>query len=150
MLRLAGQEGLGETDLAAIEVVGDDPVRCRRQFVRPILSSMGAYPAVRVVEGGACQGCLSALRHALDKLGSEGLLDGRDPVSLYVGVPMPEMANIRNVRGELWCFGACSAPLVFNTKKPGSIAQHVPGCPPHILDFYKAYKTRYGLDRSTR
>ena len=145
MLRLAGQEGLGETDLAAIDVVGDEPARCRRQFVRPILSSMGAYPAVRVVEGGACQGCLSALRHALDKLGSEGLLDGRDPVSLYVGVPMPEMANIRNVRGELWCFGACSAPLVFNTKKPGSIAQHVPGCPPHILDFYKAYKTRYGL-----
>ena len=118
--------------------------------MRPILSSMGAYPAVRVVEGGACQGCLSALRHALDKLGSEGLLDGRDPVSLYVGVPMPEMANIRNVRGELWCFGACAAPLVFNTKKPGTIAQQVPGCPPHILDFYKAYKARYGLDRSTR
>lgn len=145
MLRLARQEGLGETDLAAIEVVGADPASCRRRFVRPVISSMGAYDAVRVVEGGACQGCLSALRHALDKLGSEGLLEGRDPVSLYVGVPMPEMANLRNVRGDLWCFGTCAAPLVFNTKKRGPLAQYVAGCPPHILDFYKAFKTRYGL-----
>ncbi|MHC1791199.1 DUF362 domain-containing protein [Solidesulfovibrio sp.] len=145
MLRLARQEGLGETDHAAIEVVGEDPEACRRRFTRPVLSSMGAYPAVRVVEGGACQGCLSALRHALDKLASEGLFAGRDPVTCYVGVPMPEMVNLRNVRGELWCFGACSAPLIFNAKQRGPMARHVPGCPPHILDFYSAYKARYGL-----
>jgi uncharacterized protein (DUF362 family) len=140
MLRLARQEGLGETDLAAIDVVGEDPDRLRRPFTRPVLSSMGAYPAVRVIEGGACQGCLSALRHALDKLGSEDGFAGREESTLYVGVPMPEMVNLRNVRGELWCFGACSAPLIFNSTKPGCIARHVPGCPPHILDFYKAYK----------
>ncbi|MFP5259144.1 MAG: DUF362 domain-containing protein [Acidobacteriota bacterium] len=150
MLRLARQERLGETELAAIEVAGDDPDACRRRFIRPVISSMGAYDAVRVVEGGACQGCLSALRHALDKLDSEGLLVGREPVSLYVGVPMPEMANLRNVRGELWCFGNCAAPLVFNSKKRGPLAQYVPGCPPHILDFYKAYKTRYGQESGTR
>lgn len=145
MLRLARQEGLGETDLAAIEVVGADPDALRRHFARPVISSMGAYDAVRVIEGGACSGCLSALRHALDKLGSEGLLEGREPVTLYVGLPMPEMRNIRNVRGGLWCFGACAAPLVFNAHQCGPLAEFVPGCPPHILDFYKAYRKKHGI-----
>ncbi|OLN24547.1 protein of unknown function DUF362 [Desulfovibrio sp. DV] len=149
MLRLAGQEGLGETDLAAIEVVGEDPDQLRRRFARPVLSSMGAYPAVRVIEGGACQGCLSALRHALDKLGSEDGFAGRAQATLYVGVPMPETVNLRNVRGQLWCFGACSAPLIYNTKEPGRIARHIPGCPPHILDFYKAYKAAAAPDSGT-
>lgn len=145
MLRLVRQEGLGETDLAAIEVVGADPAALRRPFVRPVISSMGAYDAVRVLEGGACSGCLSALRHALDKLASEGLLDGggRDPVTLYVGRPMAERRNLRNVRGDLWCFGSCAAHLVFNIHRREENAGFVPGCPPHILDFYKAYKKRY-------
>ena len=143
MLRLARQEGLGETDLDAIEVVGEDPAALRRNFARPVLSSMGAYDAVRVVEGGACQGCLSALRHALDKLASEDAFAGRDPVTLYVGRPMPERRNLRNVSGELWCFGSCAAHLVFDTHKRAPLAQFVPGCPPHILDFYAAYKERY-------
>jgi hypothetical protein len=145
MLRLARQEGLGETDLAAIEVVGADPARLRRHFTRPVISSMGAYDAVRVIEGGACNGCLSALRHALDKLASEGLLAGRDPVTLYVGQPMAEMRNLKNVRGDLWCFGSCAAHLVFNAHKCQPLADFVPGCPPHILDFYKMYKKRYGV-----
>ena len=140
MLRLARQEGLGETDLAAIDVAGDDPARCRRRFARPVLSSMGAYPAVRVIEGGACQGCQSALRHALDKLASEnGFADGT-PHTVYLGVPMPEAVNVRNVPGELWCFGACAAPLAFDVRRPGRRVRFVAGCPPHILDFCKAYK----------
>jgi len=143
MLRLVRQEGLGETDLAAIDVVGDDPAGLRRTFARPVISSMGAYDAVRVVEGGACQGCLSALRHALDKLSSEDAF-ADDPVTLYVGRPMAERRNLRNVAGELWCFGSCAAHLVFDTHKRAPLARFVPGCPPHILDFYAAYKERYG------
>ena len=140
MLRLARQEGLGETDLAAIDVVGDDPGRCRRRFTRPVLSSMGAYPAVRVIEGGACQGCQSALRHALDKLASEDGFAAGTPHTVYLGVPMPQAVNLRNVPGQLWCFGACAAPLAFDVRRPGNVARFVAGCPPHILDFYKAYK----------
>ncbi len=142
MLRLVRQEGLGETRLENIEVVGADPAALRRPFARPVLGSMGAYDAVRVIEGGACQGCLSALRHALDKLATENAFAGRDPVTLYVGVPMPERRNLRNVKGELWCFGACAAPLAYDTHKKADPARFVPGCPPHILDFYKAYKKR--------
>ncbi|MFU2210355.1 DUF362 domain-containing protein [Solidesulfovibrio sp. C21] len=144
MLRLARQEGLGETNLAAIEVVGADPAKLRRVFTRPVIGCAGAYDAVRVLEGGACFGCLSALRHALDKLASEGAFAGREPVTLYVGVPMPERRNLRNVKGELWCFGACAAPLVYDTRHNTGLAHFIPGCPPHILDFYKAYKMSRG------
>jgi uncharacterized protein (DUF362 family) len=144
MLRLARQEGLGETDLSAIEVVGDDPDKLRRAFARPVISSMGAYGAVRVIEGGACSGCLSALRHTLDKLASENCFVGKESITTYVGRPMAEMRNLQNVRGDLWCFGSCTAHLVFNTHKREALAGFIPGCPPHILDFYKAYKTKYG------
>lgn len=140
MLRLARQEGLGETDLRRIEVVGAEPAKLRRFFTRPVIGCAGAYDAVRVIEGGACSGCLSALRHALDKLASENAFAGRAPVALYVGVPMPERRNLRNVVGELWCFGACAAPLVYDTHGNAGLARFIPGCPPHILDFYKAYK----------
>lgn len=140
MLRLARQEGLGETNLTRIEVVGADPAKLRRAFTRPVIGCAGAYDAVRVIEGGACSGCLSALRHALDKLASEDAFAGRAPVTLYVGVPMPERRNLRNVVGELWCFGACAAPLVYDTHSQAGLARFIPGCPPHILDFYKAYK----------
>ena len=144
MLRLARQEGLGETDLAAIEVVGADPEQLRRPFLRPVIGCAGAYDAVRVLEGGACSGCLSALRHALDKLAGEGAFAGREPGTRYVGVPMPERRNLAGVRGELWCFGACASPLVYDTHGCTAPARFVPGCPPHILDFYKAYKERAG------
>ncbi|WP_300156709.1 DUF362 domain-containing protein [Solidesulfovibrio sp.] len=142
MLRLAGQEGLGETELSAIEVVGGDPARLRRHFSRPVIGCAGAYAAVRVHEGGACLGCLSALRHALDKLAGEGAFEGREPVSLYVGVPMPERRSLKRREGELWCFGACAAPLAYETHGQAAPARFIPGCPPHILDFYKAYKAR--------
>lgn len=144
MLRLAKQEGLGETDLSAIEVVGADPAGLRRAFARPVIGCAGAYDAVCVHEGGACMGCLSALRHALDKLAGEGAFAGRKPVTLYVGVPMPERRSLLRRDGELWCFGACAAPLAYQTHGQAPAAHCVPGCPPHILDFYKAYKARYG------
>ncbi len=143
MLRLARQEGLGATDFGAIEVAGDDPAALRRHFTRPVVGCMGAYPQVRVIEGGACHGCLSALRHALDKLASEGRLAGQAPITLYMGRPMPERRNLRNVQGDLWCFGSCAAPLIYDTHERSDLATFVPGCPPHILDFYKAYREKY-------
>ncbi len=143
MLRLARQEGLGVTDLADIEVRGDRIEDCARRFTRPVVSPMGAYPEVRCLEGGACRGCLSALRHSLDKLAAEGLLTGREPISVYLGKPMPESPLPRNERGERWRFGACAADLVFDHGAPRPQALFIPGCPPHILEFHKAYKKRY-------
>ena len=136
---MAQQEGLGCIDLERITVRGPRIAEVRRFFQRPVVSCVAAYPQFTCVEGGACLGCLSALRHALDKLHCEGRLrkDAHDTV--YLGKPMPDIKNLRQVRGRLWCFGSCTADLVYSHQKFAGPARFIPGCPPHILDFYKAY-----------
>ncbi len=141
ILRLARREGLGCAVLDDIEIRGDALETAVRRFKRPVISSMGAYDAVDAIEGGACFGCLSALRHALDKLDSENRFAGREPSTVYVGKPMPNRVSCkRPEQGDFWCFGTCAADMVYNNcgcqQTP---ARFIPGCPPHILDFYKAY-----------
>lgn len=140
MIRLAHAEGLGRADEEGIEVRGMPIEAVRRKFRRPVISSIAAYPQIRCVEGGACFGCLSALRHALDKLAAEGALEGRPVQHVYVGKPMPDRPNLRKTEGRLWCFGNCAVELVHDYRQHGKVGRFVPGCPPHILDFYQAYK----------
>jgi len=142
-LRLIRQEGLGVVDLHDIEVRGAKIADAARRFKRPVIGCMGAYKEVRCIEGGVCQGCLSALRHSLDKLQAEGLFEGQAPVSVYVGNPMPEAPNPGNEIGDRWRFGNCAVDLVFDHCKRRPSAEFIPGCPPHILEFYKAYKQKY-------
>jgi hypothetical protein len=79
----------------------------------------------------------------------EGRLQGRPTNTVYVGKPMPNIRNVCQVDGELWCFGSCAADLVFDHQKCGKErARFVPGCPPHILDFYKAYLDAYGNEEN--
>jgi uncharacterized protein (DUF362 family) len=143
MLRLIRQEGLGVVDIKDIEVQGASIRETARHFKRPVISCMGAYKEARCIEGGACRGCLSALRHSLDKLHAEGLFEGKAPVSVYVGKPMPEAPNPGNEIGDCWRFGNCAVDLVFDHCKCRLPAEFTPGCPPHILEFYKAYKKKY-------
>lgn len=147
MLRLARAEGLGVAEEQAIEVRGQGVEELRRPFKRPVLSSIAAYPQVRVVEGGACNGCLSALRHALDKLHIEGLFRDRVVEHVYVGKPMPDRRNLCQKEGAMWCFGNCAVELVHDYREYGRVARFIPGCPPHILDFYLAYKQAREEDR---
>ncbi|WP_051261514.1 DUF362 domain-containing protein [Desulfovibrio inopinatus] len=139
MLRIARAEKLGVADLDDIEIRGADPDAVRRPFKRPVVSPMGAYDEIHAIEGGACTGCLSALRHSLDKLHSEGRLAGNLPQTVYIGKPMPDMKNVKSCKGPMWCFGSCTSDLIFNHQRCEEKARFIPGCPPHILEFYKAY-----------
>ncbi len=142
MLRLCRQEGLGETDVNNIDIRGKAIAEVLRPFTRPVISPQGAYDEIQCIEGGACYGCLSALRHSLDKLASEGLLEGNPIQTVYVGKPMPDMVNLKQTRGPLWCFGGCAAELIFSHTDRKPLGRFIPGCPPHILEFYKAYKSQ--------
>jgi hypothetical protein len=59
---------------------------------------------------------------------------------------MPDFENLKRARGEFWCFGSCAVELVYNQRRHGHAARFVPGCPPHILDFYQAYREAYDED----
>ncbi len=139
MLRIARAEKIGVADLDDIEIRGVSPEKVRRSFKRPVVSPMGAYDEIHAIEGGACTGCLSALRHSLDKLHSEDRLAGNLVQTVYLGKPMPDMKNVKSCKGPLWCFGNCTSDLIFNHQRCEDKARFIPGCPPHILEFYKAY-----------
>lgn len=142
--RIARQNGFGETDPGAIDFDREVADRAKRKFKRPILSSAGAFEGICVVEGGCCSGCLSALRHSLDKLEAEGALDKlRGRVTIFAGKPMPNIENLRTWRGDLWLFSSCAAEMMFSSIAQRETIRYIPGCPPHVLDLYKKFVEVY-------
>ncbi len=144
-IRIAHMEGLGCGDLRRIKIVGEKPERVRRYFKRGCISSAGVFPNVLCIEGGACQGCLSAIRHSLDRLSHEGKLERLKKITIYTGKPMPETSAITNYEGDLWLVGNCASELLYTQhdgKKRGNI---IPGCSPYISDLYDALCAEYKL-----
>jgi uncharacterized protein (DUF362 family) len=135
--RIAVQGNLGVADLAKIKVKGTPINKVKRNFKRPIISSVGMFKNVMVIEGGACNGCLSALRHTLDKLHHEKKLDAMTPITVYVGIPMPNVTNIKQWTGDIWLFGNCAVNLFAQEKIRNAKPKVVLGCAPHIFDLYK-------------
>lgn len=142
IIRAAAMAGLGCMDLDKIKVVGNSIKDVQRIYKRSVISSVAVFPKVHVVEGGACSGCQSALRHSLDKLYAEGLIDKNDEFSVYVGVPMPQIESEAKHCGTLWCFGNCAVELVYkHHERKTTLNKFIPGCPPHVLDLYKEIKS---------
>jgi uncharacterized protein (DUF362 family) len=135
--RIAAQGNLGIAELAKIKVKGTPIKKVQRHFKRPIISSVGMFKNVMVIEGGACNGCLSALRHTLDKLHHEKKLDSMTPITVYVGIPMPNVTNIEQWTGDIWLFGNCAVNLFAQEKIRNAKPKIVLGCAPHIFDLYK-------------
>ena len=135
--RLAHLEGFGTIDLDAINVVGADLSSARRPFKRAILSSVGVYPSVKVVEGGGCIGCQSALRHSLDRLAYEGKFrPGID--TIFVG-RYPPTNNLSSVApGDIWCYGDCTEELYYQLRDTHNVVW-ISGCAPHCFDLYLSY-----------
>jgi hypothetical protein len=104
---------------------------------------MGVYPRVQVIEGGACRGCLSALRHSLDRLAFEGLLDRLPEITVYLGVPLPNRETLSDWRGDLWLFGNCASDVLFYPVEQRQQPHFLQGCPPFVLDFYHRLRRHY-------
>jgi uncharacterized protein (DUF362 family) len=138
-IRIADMEGLGCGNLMKIKVKGTKPTKIRKYFKRACMSSMGAFPNVLSMEGGACQGCLSSVRHSLDKLQVENLLQKKEAIAIYSG--MQSIKEDKNIapNSEIWLFGDCAC--LGAKQKNGDLLKKVhivPGCPPHVFDLYKA------------
>ena len=84
--RIAGELGLGEASLAAIEVVGEPIAAVRRPFARPDIElSETKCPGLRLYAGDYCRSCSYYIRRGLDRLKREGLLDESHPLTVIVG-----------------------------------------------------------------
>jgi len=146
MIRVADQEGLGCADLAKMELLGTPPAAIRRHFIRPIVSSQGAYPGIDVIVRGACIGCLSSLRHALDRLHLAGKLK-EDPQTILLGMRNnPEKPDLKADPGNLWCYGNCCLDQFVKHFEGQVGAGWLEGCPPHFMEFYRAYCRALGIE----
>ena len=84
--RLAGEAGLGEADLANIEVLGESIASVRRPFAKPDVDlSEDKLPGLRLYAGDYCRSCSYYIRRGLDRLKREGLLNAAHPLAVVVG-----------------------------------------------------------------
>jgi hypothetical protein len=127
----------GRNKYAEIELLGDDPEHIRYRFERPVLSSAGWFNRIHCIECGVCNGCLSAIRHSLDKLAFEKKLEQIQEVTIVSGMPMPNKNTLESWNGRLILFGNCSTGFQFYSYEKRAQALWIPGCPPHVLDLEK-------------
>jgi len=139
IIRLAGTQGMGEMDLDRVEIVGAPLERVSACFERGIISSAGAYPGITAIELGACDGCLSSVRHSLDRLHYEGMIEELAPLTIVTGAPCTKLpALLRETDPErTWFMGDCTAPMVYDQSSRTARGGFVPGCAPHSFDLYK-------------
>ncbi len=124
-IKMAGEQGLGCTDLSRIKLMGEALEDVKRPFERlsydsKILDEAG----IKVVECDACTGCNNMVSSYLYGLHAKGELDKLKDCTLVYGQNphIPEDASDKVV-----LLGVCTR----NIRKGNEV--YVPGCPPHPL-----------------
>ncbi len=131
---MVARQQLWNNQLHQIQCTGDPVDQVKRRFHRPVLSSAAQFPSVTCIECGVCRGCLSAIRHSLDKLRYESDFVNIPAVTIISGRPMPNRATLDSWKGQLVLFGNCAAEFQFYEPGMRADASWIPGCPPHVLD----------------
>lgn len=140
-IRIASAENLGVGDLQKIRAVGAKIAHVKRHFKRPCLSSSGVYPNVLSMESGVCQGCLSCVRHSVDRLAFEQKIQKVGQVTVCSGKHSYDKPELLPAKNEVWLVGDCAAEA--STSNSKAKINIVPGCPPHIYEFYNAIHKKH-------
>ncbi|MBL7190798.1 DUF362 domain-containing protein, partial [bacterium] len=134
--RLAHTAKMGTMRLDEIEISGAGINSVKRIFKRPVVSSMGVYPNCIVYELGACVGCMSSLRHALDRMHFGGDLHKMPSNTYILGIPGPFYEPLSIWEGGLHLIGDC--PM--NAYPESSGIFRITGCPPHFIHIMNELK----------
>lgn len=124
-IKMAGEQGMGCTDLSKIRVLGEDLSSVKRPFERLSLdSALLEEKGIKLVECDACSGCNNMVGAYLYNLHVKGELNKLKGCTLVYGQNpyIPEDASDKIIR-----LGVCTR----NVKIDKGI--YVPGCPPHPL-----------------
>lgn len=143
VLREASHRGLGPLFLEEIQCLGTPLREAFRPFRRALLSSIGVFDRIDVIEGAADPGVLNALRHALDRLSLEGYLAEIDSLTILVG-RFDQFRLPRIATQEVWLFGDSALSIREPVARNHRVFE-VPGDPPHIFDLYKAFLSAHRL-----
>jgi uncharacterized protein (DUF362 family) len=141
-------ERLWQGNPREIIISGDDTEALRRLFKKPVLSSAGQFPGISCIECGVCNGCLSAIRHSLDKMNFEGKLGQSSGTTIVSGRSMPNQTTFGSCKGPLILFGNCAIEFQFYDLANRQQGIIIPGCPPHVLDLARILGER-NADRTS-
>ena len=124
-IKLAGEAGLGCTDLAAIDIEGEPIASVRRPFARNSIDpALLAKYGIELIPCDACSGCANTLASFMTGLARRDALDSmHDTIFLY-GQSVCELPAERTAGKRIIRIGNCTRKLV-------GYGHYLPGCPPY-------------------
>lgn len=123
-IKLAAEQGLGIGKISKIKTLGRRKNKVRRKFKRVgFESSEFEKYEIRILESGACSGCVHTLESCLFKLKKENKISSIKGYTFLMGSSVKIPAGID---GNIIKFGTCTRIL------PEKKGYYIPGCPPHM------------------
>lgn len=142
-IALTHARGKGTIDLDRIEVLGDDPKEVGRPFA-PAIPKIPDDSAARILNGGACSGCISCAVISQSRLIDSGLLDllkkQGHSLTFAIGPNLDDSMEWGDA-GDTFVIGNCA-------RKMQGKGMFLSGCAPACLDINRQISARYGLDDS--
>ena len=134
-VKLAAEAGLGNGDLAQIELRGERIEDVARRFVRWHEAAGDRFGGATIIEQDACTGCVGELVSTILYLGRAGFEDRLADLTLIMGTPH----DVGPVSGAVVVLGKCARSF-------GDRGSFVPGCPPHAFAITDAACDALGID----
>ncbi len=137
----AARRGLGTADPAAIEIIGEDPLRYCAHFSRSAETGIEGLPEdFRVLYAeGTCSGCRNTLIGTLTDMKAAGLLPGLAGLTLLCGPCDRSMLPEGIDPDRTFCVGSCAVRSLGNAEELPSD----PGCPPlRLQNLWRLAKSR--------
>jgi len=135
-IKLASEQGLGESDISKIDVRGATIKEVRKNFKRINLEDVLKYPefkncGITITDRGACSGCRAVITSLISDAIKSGRTGRLKNVSFLMG-QMLKPKDLKNAEAKTVFFGRCTRKY---RKREGI---YLNGCPPHILNVKKA------------
>ncbi len=142
-IALTHARGKGVIDLDKIEVLGESLKEVHRPFA-PAIPKIPSHQEARILNGGACSGCISCAVIAQSRLLDSGMLEllkkRGHTVTFAIGPKLCAEDDWGKAE-DTFIIGNCA-------RKMQSRGQFLSGCAPACLDINRAICAHYGLDDS--
>jgi uncharacterized protein (DUF362 family) len=135
-VKLAGEAGLGEANLAQIEIRGERIESVAHPFIPYAEAAKARFGAVRIIEANTCTGCMGEMESTFLYLNEAGYGEQLKDLTLILGTPdeVPPMMRTPVIVGK--------CPRQYR-----DLGVWVPGCPPHGIKIADAICEALDLDK---
>jgi hypothetical protein len=135
-VKLAGEAGLGEADLARIDIRGEPIESVAHPFIPYAEAAKARFGAANIIEKNTCTGCMGEMESTFLYLNKAGYGDRLEDLTLIMGTP----DEIPVLNGTPVIVGKC--PRSYR-----DLGVWAPGCPPHGIKIADAVCEALGLNK---